>query len=186
MCDYEIQRILVGQEAFLDQTAAKLGAAAAAGRRAVFVGPKECVQALRERVGEAPVELLTFCAFGRFTALLLGAEYAFYWNAVSHSILFRLLNGLPVFLFDRGHLARGVRSIYPRIVDWYYQGWEPIYLDPGAPLRADELRGRAGDYRAAADGISRHLRRSPTPAEVIDRCLSSGRGSVAGRGVVTP
>jgi hypothetical protein len=168
LCDYDILSTLLGRDVFLDYTLAYLRAAQAAGKKAVFIGPKECVQALRHRVGENPaIELLMFCSYKQFMALLFHAEFAFYWNSVSHSILIRLLNCLPVFLFDRGHLARNLKAIYPRIVEWYYQGWEPIYLNPRVPLHSDELCGLADEFRSAATEISQHLRRSPTPADLV-------------------
>ena len=114
------------------------------------------------------LELLSFCDYDRFTSLLLGAEFAFYWNAVSHSILLRLLNAKPVFLFNKGHLARGVKTIYRRIIDCYYQGREPIYLDPLAPLLLPELSQLSIRYREQSKQISADLQKSPTPGELID------------------
>jgi len=155
----------LGVDQFVQVLTRRFEDANRAGRRVIFIAPKDC---LEQMPSSEDVELLSFCDYDRFTSLLLGAEFAFYWNAVSHSILLRLLNAKPVFLFNQGHLARGVKSIYPRIIDCYYQGREPIYLDPMAPLLLPELSTLSTRYCQQARQISEDLQKSPTPAEVID------------------
>jgi tetratricopeptide (TPR) repeat protein len=174
--DYEVQVIFHGKPWFIELLAGKIEEAVRAGRHAVFIGPYGCVQALIERLAamnggavREGVTLLTFCPFKRFSALLLNAEYVFYWNALSHSMFLRLFNGLPVFLFDQGHLVRNVVPLYERIVDWYYQGWEPIYLDQEQALDPAALAPLAEDYRRAADAMAAPLRRSPPPAALLQR-----------------
>ena len=58
------------------------------------------------------VELLPFCPFVEFEARLLAAEYAFYWNVFSFSVVLRIANGFPVFFYDRGHLSRTIEPLY--------------------------------------------------------------------------
>jgi hypothetical protein len=116
--------------------------------------------------------LLTFCPFNRFCALQLSAEYVFYWNALSHSMFLRLFNAQPVFLFDRGHLVRNVTPLYERIVQWYYQGREPIYLEPDLALSSADLAVLAERYRDAARGIVADLRRSPSPDAMATQIAS--------------
>ena len=174
--DYEVQVIFHGRDWFIDVLAAKLEESVRAGRHPVFIGPYGCVQGLIQRLS-APqsaavrdqITLLTFCPFKRFSALLLNAEYVFYWNALSHSMFLRLFNQQPVFLFDRGHLVRNVIPLYERIVDWYYQGWEPVYLDQKQPLDAAVLEPLADAYRQGAREIDPHMRRSPSPEAMIER-----------------
>ena len=174
--DYELELIHHGRDAFVESTVGKFEQALEAGRHPVFVGPYDCVRALLRNMTAAGrrcvldgVTLSTFCPFKRFSALLLSAEYVFYWNVLSHSMFLRLANELPVFLFDRGHLVRNVIPLYGRIVDWYYQGWDPIYLDPGQELRVEHLGRLADQYRTAAREITAHWRRSPSPEQMIDR-----------------
>lgn len=168
-CDFEHQSIDLGIDRFVDSLAQRFEDVARAGRRVVFIAPKECLNQMDGRMPSSNnVELLSFCDYDRFTSLLLGAEFAFYWNAVSHSILLRLLNAKPVFLFNKGHLARGVKKIYPRIIDCYYQGREPIYLDPMAPLLLPELSQLSTQYCEQSKLISEGLQKAPTPDEVID------------------
>jgi hypothetical protein len=170
--DYETQYVEETQAVFVDLVIGKLRQTLQAGRRAVFVGPKDLIQSLKARMpAEEGITLLSFCSFKRFTALLLDAEYAFYWNVVSHSILMRLFNQLPVFLFDRGHLVRNVKPMYERVIAWYYQGWEPIYLDHREPLAPETLAGLAARFREAAGGICQGFRRAPAPAEMVERIL---------------
>jgi len=119
------------------------------------------------------VDILSFCPFDRLISLLLSAEYAFYWNIVSHSILIRLFNRLPVILFDRGHLVRNVTAMHDRVVQWYYQGWEPEFRDHCEPLTLETVSAWVGDYRAEAARICEGFRRAPTPGQVIER-LASG------------
>lgn len=173
LCDYEHQVIKLGLQRFLTALTERFADADRAGRRIVFIAPKErmhqdCVENRVEMPSGNSVELLSFCDYDRFTSLLLGAEFAFYWNAVSHSILLRLLNAKPVFLFNKGHLARGVKTIYPRIIDCYYQGREPIYIDPMAPLLLPELSQLSIQYCEQSKQISEDLQKAPTPMQVID------------------
>jgi len=168
-CDFEHQSIDLGLDQFVESLVHRFEEVARAGRRVVFIAPKECLHQMHGRMPSSNnVELLSFCDYERFTSLLLGAEFAFYWNAVSHSILLRLLNAKPVFLFNQGHLARGVKTIYPRIIDCYYQGREPIYIDPMAPLLLPELLQLSTQYCEQSKQISEDLQKAPTPNEVID------------------
>jgi tetratricopeptide (TPR) repeat protein/glycosyltransferase involved in cell wall biosynthesis len=178
--DYELQAAYYGKVEFAGLMLAKLEEALRCGRHPVLIAPYSCVRsivAFVEARGEPPasdVTLMTFCSFKRFSALLLAAEYVFYWNALSHSMFMRLFNGLPTFLFDRGHLVRNVTPLYERIVQWYYQGWEPVYLDPRQPLTLEGLTGPAEAYRAGARQIRGSLRRAPAPAEMVQRIRHQG------------
>jgi tetratricopeptide (TPR) repeat protein/glycosyltransferase involved in cell wall biosynthesis len=166
--DYETQVIFHGKEWFIDVLVGKLEQAQRAGRHIVFVGPYDCVQTLIGRLTVTDsVTLMSFCSFQRFTSLLLTAEYAFYWNSLSHSMLLRLLNKAPVFQFDKGHLVRNVKPLYKRIVDCYYQGWEPIYLDQEKELDPENLKRLAAEYQKAAERVSVLLQRAPSPVEMI-------------------
>src|SRR5262249_55436140 len=138
--DYELQAAYDGKEGFARLLVAKLEDAIACGRHPVLIAPYSCVRSIVAHVearGVLPLDrvtLMTLLSFRRFSALLLGAEYVFYWNALSHSMFMRLFNEQPTFLFDRGHLVRNVTPLYEQIVRWYYQGWEPVYLDSRQPL----------------------------------------------------
>jgi hypothetical protein len=125
------------------------------------------------------IDILSHCPFPRFMALLLSAEQVFYWNAVSHSLLMRLFNQLPIVLFDRGHLMRTAPAIYDRIVAWYYQGWAPPVRDHRVSLTRETVAAWTAEYRPRAAGLVERYRRAPSPegmlAELLRRAPNQGR-----------
>lgn len=176
--DQDTQGMFTGSQELVGIIVDKLMQTIAAGRHPVFIGPDELVKNVRDRIPYADgVDLLTFCPFNRIISLLLTAEHAFYWNVVSHSILIRLMNGMPVVLFDRGHLARAITPMYERVIGWYYQGWEPPYVDHAQPLTLDALRRVTDSFAAHAERTRRGFERAPSPAEMIASVLAGGRFS---------
>jgi hypothetical protein len=147
---------------------------AAAGRRAILVGPELLVDALVQRIPTAEgIDILTFCRFQEFTSLLLSAEVAFYWNVVSHSILLRLFSGRPVVLFDRGHLVRNVSVIEDRIVRWYYQGLAPTYQDDRQVLTETTVaRWVEEQQRVNTQRIDRY-RAAPSPDAMVSHIMAA-------------
>jgi hypothetical protein len=172
--DFHTQTTFEGHAEFAAIVVAKLVEAREAGRHPILIGPGELVETVIHRMPRADgVDVLRYCSFRRLISLLLTAEYAFYWNVVSHSILIRLFNRLPVILFDEGHLVRNVKPMYRRVVDWYYQGWEPKFLDHRRPLAVEALAEHTADYRRAADRILERFRMAPAPEEMIQAILDS-------------
>lgn len=170
--DYDLQISLYGKAEFGELLVNKLDQTLQAGRRPVFILPNECVQDLVGRVSStARKHLLTFCSYERFSSLLLTAEHVFYWNIASYSTFLRLVGGLPMFMFDLGHLVRHIKPMYGRMVKWYYQNWAPICLDPHEILTADLLAELSRDYLLGTRGIVEHLRGLPTPERVIEGLL---------------
>jgi hypothetical protein len=171
--DYDLQVSFYGEEKFLGILQKKLEETLEAGRRPVFLAPDECVQKLRAR---APVharkDLLTFCAYEDFNARLLNAEYVFYWNLASYSTFLRVINGLPMFMFDEGHLARHVKPMHERMVRWYYQNWTPPCLNQHRALEIGALAALAKDYKKDTDDIVKNLRELPPPEAVIEQIFS--------------
>lgn len=173
--DYEAQIMFHGKDHFVGVVIAKIRETLAAGRHPVFVAPYDLVQAVIARMEPTPgVTLLTFCPFKRFLALLADAEFAFYWNVVSHSMLLRLMNGQPVFMFDRGHLVRNVSSLYERIVGWYYQGREPMYLEPDLPLDPGALGTLARSSLHEWEKVAAGFARAPSPAQLLSHIVGDG------------
>ncbi|HET6923113.1 MAG TPA: hypothetical protein VFI16_08195, partial [Anaeromyxobacteraceae bacterium] len=172
MADFHTQTTFQGPAEFVAIVTAKLVEAREAGRHPILIAPGELIEAVIHRMPRADgVDLLRYCSFRRLMALLLTAEHAFYWNVVSHSILIRLFNGLPVILFDKGHLVRNVKPMYRRVVDWYYQGREPAFLDHRRPLTVEALAEHAAAQRLAADRMLEGYRRAPEPAAMIRAIL---------------
>jgi hypothetical protein len=171
--DYELQTSYYGEEVFIGLLERKLNQTLQAGRRAVFIAPNECVQKLASR---APVsarkDLLTFCAYEDFNSLLLSAEYVFYWNLASYSIFLRVINGLPIFMFDEGHLERHVKPMRERLVSWFYQNWIPPLLNQQETLNTDVLAELSKDCEQHTRRILKNLRALPSPEQLIENLLS--------------
>jgi tetratricopeptide (TPR) repeat protein len=171
--DYVAQVMFCGKEPFVDIVIRKIQETLAAGRHPVFVAPHDLIQSIIAKMPPTPgVTLLTFCPFRTFLTLLLDAEFAFYWNVVSHSMLLRLMNQRPFFMFDRGHLVRNVTPLEERVVDWYYQGRAPIMLRQERGLDLDELEALARDAASAVGQVARGLSRAPTPEAMVGGILS--------------
>jgi tetratricopeptide (TPR) repeat protein len=170
--DLDTQMLFEGPR-FVDLVVGRMLDALGAGRRALLVGPDELLDAAAER---SPVreglEFLPFCSFENLAALVLAAECAFYWNAVSHSILLRLLNGAPVVLFDRGHLLRNIQDLGERIARRTYQGVEAPHADHRAPLLAKDVASWTDAARTDAVRRLEGFRAAPSPQELIDRLLT--------------
>ena len=171
--DFVIQTQLHGGAAFAELVGQKLMQTIEAGRRPVLLAPAAFVHAVSARLaGCDDIDIRSYCSYEQFAPLLSQAEYAFYWNVASFSIAQRLLNAQPFFVFDRGHLVRQVDSrFYDRLIQWFYQGREPLYIDQRVALTADGLAAIAGDYRASALIIRNGLRRSPTADKLIESLI---------------
>jgi hypothetical protein len=165
--DHGIQTLFEGG-AFPDIVASKLIETLAAGRHPILIGPRAFVDELVPRMPTAEgIDILSHCPFNQFYSLLLSAEHVFYWNVVSHSLLIRLYNQLPIVQFDRGHLVRSAPGIYDRIVAWYYQGWKPPLRDHREPLTLETVEGWAAEYRQQAGRLLERYRRAPSPDQMI-------------------
>lgn len=174
--DYQTQSMFIGGIEFAKVVANLLNQAALLGRHAIFLGPGELIDLVSSRlVANEHIHLLRFCSFRTVMSLLLTAEYGFYWNLVSHSILMQLWNGKPVILFDRGHLARAMPAIYERTIAWYYQGWNPPYLNQNDQLSLAVLEQAITPHSRRRTEIMARFRRAPSPAVVLKsllRCVS--------------
>ena len=118
----------------------------------------------------AGVVLSNFCSHKLFTALLLDAEYAFYWNMFSNSLLARLCNGLPIFFFDIGHLDL-TPGLLKLAVRHYFRGWQPVCLDQRQELAIPILRILDSVSQDPRNRVREHLRSSPSPEQVIASIL---------------
>jgi tetratricopeptide (TPR) repeat protein len=171
--DCGVQMLFEGEIGFADIVASKLVETLAAARHPILIGPSQFVEKLVARMPTAEgIDILSQCPFNQFYSLLLSAEHAFYWNSVSHSLLIRQFNQLPVVLFDRGHLVRNAQGIYDRVVDWYHQGWAPALRDHREPLTLETVEGWVGEYREQAARLVERYRRAPSPKEMIEKLMS--------------
>lgn len=175
--DFQTQAMFLGAVRFTATVANLLTQTAQLGRKAIFLGPAPMIDLLRATLdpnistNTSNIYLLNFCAFERVMALLLSAEYSFYWNVVSHSILMQLWNGRPVILFNKGHLARAIPSIYPRVIAWYYQGWEPPYISQDEPLSLAVLAEVVSAHATKRGELMQRYQRAPSPQKLLDSLL---------------
>jgi hypothetical protein len=169
--DYAGQRGLWGGGGRFDEILIeRLQETVGQGRQPVLVAPAAAIAAIRQQAS-APKSLvaLPFCGYDLFTALLLDAEHAFYWNIFSNSILARVLNHRPVFFFDPGHLARAIPPLAEAGLEHYYAGAEPPYLSRSVPLEAGELGQLAQRQEPTLEPARAAFRRSPTPSALVER-----------------
>lgn len=173
--DYELQSAAMGRDWFISTLTEKLRNAREAGRRPVLLAPENCRQAVSRKWGPdcRQADLVSFCGYDEFTALLLNAEAAFYWNVVSNSMFHRVLNGLPNFFFDPGHLGR-IQSIYDLAVQNYFAGWEPVCLDTRQGLSLELLRIVEGVFQSQFARMRDQFRAAPSPPELISQLCAGG------------
>src|SRR6185436_4962368 len=123
-------------------------------------------------------DLLPFCPFPDFLRYVLHAEYVFYWNVFSASILARLALNRPVFFFDQGHMARLIAPLYDAGVQLHFGGKEPTYLDPTGLLEPDDLERQ---WACAGLGNRELLQvwadASPSPQQLLQRLAEGQPGA---------
>jgi hypothetical protein len=176
--DLQCQRTSLGIRKFTALLAGMLWHTEQAGRLPTLIAPRSIVRLVARHLPEA--ELLTACPFDDFQRRLLDAEYVFFWNAFSFSHLARVANELPLFLFDRGHLARTIKPFYDVARACHFGGWELPYLDQQDALDADALRELATAQRPVIRALRESWEASPTPDKIVERLVSEGRASATG------
>jgi hypothetical protein len=155
----------------------KLKETANAGRQPVLIGPGPCIDALRQATSTpASALLLEFCKYTTFLSLLSEAEYCFYWNLFSHSIIARVMNRQPVFFFDSGHLVHAMPSFLEIGLKHFYACARPRSLDQDARLSAEQLAGLALEEDGRLEPARQRFAQSPEPAQVVERLLGTPNG----------
>ena len=168
--DFHCQRALFGLSGFTRLVANLLQRTLDAGRHPTLIAPRSIVEILSDFFYDK-ADLLPFCPFAEFESRLLGAEYVFFWNAFSYSMLPRLANQLPMFVFDRGHLARTIEPFYQVALSAHFAGWVPAYLDQSQPLDPRTLADLAERQRLGTRAIRERWQSSPTPDDLVDRLV---------------
>lgn len=168
--DFNCQRALAGLGGFLGRLARILQSALDAERQVTLIAPPPLVDLLSSFFA-ARAELLPFCPFADYERRLLEAEYVFVWNAFSFSILERFVNQLPVFFFDRGHLARTLGPFYASALRCHYGGVTPAYLDQTTRLDPAVLARLADQQRRDLSPVRERWRTSATPDALVSRLL---------------
>jgi len=172
--DYGFQAGVFGRTAFDGMLLDLLGSAVSAGRQPVLIGPRACIDSLAGRGASIPGLILTpFCGHDVFQSLLLDAEFVFYWNVFSNSVMARVMNRRPVFFFGRGHMAYAMPALYVAGVRHYYLDCELPYLDQRGGLTVERLVQLAAQQETGFESTRSQLNRSPTPDVLVAR-LKSG------------
>jgi hypothetical protein len=170
--DFAAQTARIGVEQFSHRLRQRLTDALRHGRGPILVAPEPCIAALGHDDALKDALLLPFCPPAAFRPLLLAAECAFYWNIVSNSLLPRVINRLPVFFFDRGHLLHAVPALHAAAVHHYYLGAEPPVLAMGDPLDSAALGDLASDHLRDMAPTVAHIRAQPTPHQMLEQLLA--------------
>jgi hypothetical protein len=174
--DFQTQSMHLGVPQFISILIDLLIQGANLDRKIIFLGPGSLIEILRssEATLGHDIHLFNFGAYEVVMSLLLTAEYSFYWNVVSHTVLIQLWNGRPIVLLDKGHLARSISNLYERVIAWYYQGWEPRYFDQNEPLSLEKLAEYKHEHAEQKDDLMKAYRRALSP-ESLFKSLVEGK-----------
>ena len=168
-----------GAEHFLAALADRLRETVELGRHAVVVAPAAQLDEMLRRLGPCPdVSLVRGAGYAEFMRLLMDAEYAFYWNYYSFSIIHRVASQLPVMFFEEGHMVHILHGLREAGIRLFYDGWRPPLLQLDARLDPDDLAVRAGEARNQFHRIVQGLRQCDPPAELLRQALSADQGNV--------
>jgi hypothetical protein len=172
--DYGGQVARFGQGRYDDLLIYLLQDTVRAGRQPVLIAPQECITSIRSTApGIDGLIRLPFCGFEVFRRLLLGGEYVFYWNIFSNTIPARVVNHLPVFFFDPGHMVHAIPPLFERGMRRYYCGAELPYVDQCGGLISEALATLAAHQDDALQAAREKFRQSPTPEEMVASLLQS-------------
>lgn len=170
--DLNCQRRIMGLPAFAKLVARLLQRSLECGMRPTLLGPPAIVEVLREGL-EEEIELSSFLPFDEFEERILDAQYVFYWNAFSFSMIPRIANARPVFLFDSGHLTRTIKPFYRQALATHFGGWAAQQLDPSEAPNPELLALLAQRDELGLSLIGKRWKMSPSPDEVLARIMSS-------------
>ena len=165
--DHDMQIARHGSE-FVDSVAGRLLDARRIGARVLLIGPAPLVAALRTKLPPDPlIEVRQELAYPRYMRALMDAEYVFFWNFYSFSIIHRIIAGRPVFFFDEGHMVKILPALKLAGIDMYYGGWRPPLLPADEALDPATLDAQALEARAAFARIVARLRTCEAPREML-------------------
>ncbi len=139
-----------------------------AGRRALLVAPATLIADLQGRfAGVAGVDLRAAPTYADYVEQLIGAEYVFFWNLYSYSILHRAATASPVFFFHAGHMEHVVPALEHAGVACFYRGWRPPLQTDNEVLDAATLGGLAARARPHMLHIAQALQQGQSAAELL-------------------
>ena len=142
------------------------------GKQVVLIAPKDVAASLNPQVTSHPkFQCHASLPHQEFTELISQAGKAFYWNAISQSILLRVYQGAETHFFDHGHLRSLLPQSWTFVNKYYYRGIPPDLLK--GPLSSEALENSADQCSASFEALLAKLRECPTPDEVIKKLLDA-------------
>ena len=170
--DFEMHLHAQGDR-FVAQAMDRLEDSVALGRNTRLIGPRELADAVRARLGtRVGITSHGDTTYASYMRDLMAAEYVFFWNFYSFSVIHRVLANRPIFFFDEGHMVHILPAIRREGIRLYYDGWRPSLLPMDVPLDEQDLAGRALETTAQFRRIADGLRGCPSPAELLQHAAS--------------
>ncbi len=141
----------------------------------VIIGPKGMIKRLTELgLSDPDVEMFSRIPFNQYIDVLVNAEFAFFWNYFSFSIVNRVLKQRPVFFFDEGHVIKYLARKRSVSMDIFYCGWTPPLLAIDNSLDnvlLNNMAREASDHYAA---ICVSMQKGMSPSNVLEHLRLSG------------
>lgn len=174
--DCEIQMRKHG-EAFAACLSARLIEARQQGRQVVLIATRELLDRLRRQgLNLSNIELRTDEPYSEYMRVLTGAEYAFFWNYYSFSIIHRVIAGRPVFFFGEGHMVSILPDLAEAGIRNFYCGWKPPLLSMSEPLDERRLEQLSGIVRARFLDITARMKEGLLPIDLLGRVCAEDEG----------
>ncbi len=144
-------------------------------KKPVIIGPKEMIKRLTGLgLSEPDVDMLSGIPFNQYIDVLVNAEFAFFWNYFSFSIVNRVLKQRPIFFFDEGHVIKYLTRKRSVSMDIFYCGWIPPLLAIDKSLDnvlLNNMTREASDHYAA---IYTSMQKGMSPSNVLEHLRLSG------------
>ncbi|TXH35883.1 MAG: hypothetical protein E6Q94_03605 [Burkholderiaceae bacterium] len=168
-----------GGEGFVSTLVQRLLECVALGRKAVLVAPSFLLSAVRDKLSLATeVELIGDEGYAAFMGRLMHAEYAFFWNYYSFSIIHRVRANRPVMFFDVGHMVHIMPKLHDAGVQLFYDAWRPPLLPLEQPFKDADLAQRADESVAQFERINQGLQRCASPTALLVQVRLANQGDV--------
>jgi hypothetical protein len=134
----------------------------------MLIGPAQLVRTVRARLADQPaVTAYSDTVYGVFMQHLMGAEYVFFWNYYSFSVIHRVLANRPAFFFHEGHMVHIMPALKQAGVRLFYNDWKPPMLSIDKPLEEEALAALALEITQQFRFIAGELRRCPSPLDLL-------------------
>jgi|GEM_PF-2071153 len=169
--DYDVQRRRFGTDRFHALLAARISEALQVASHVRLICPEGMKQAIRGLIDER-VFVQSAPSYLVFMRHLMEAQYVFFWNYYSFSLVHRVIARRAVFFFDEGHMVAIMPSLRQAGIDTYYAGWTPPLLSIEESLDPSAITREAGEMRARFDRIVDQLSACLSPMQLLARATA--------------